>query len=40
MDTLADFTRMHYECESDLGAPAAADCGQLEWQGLGSAGRS
>ena len=26
---------MTYECDSDLGSPALADCTHIEWQGLG-----
>lgn len=31
---------MSHECDGSLGAPSVADCDQLEWQGLGGAGRN
>lgn len=38
--TDSEISDMSYECDGSLGAPSVADCDQLEWQGLGSAGRN
>ncbi|KAF6225352.1 hypothetical protein HO173_012790 [Letharia columbiana] len=38
--TDSEISDMSYECDGSLGAPSVADCDQLEWQGLGSAGQN